>query len=34
VEVPAKVFYDLLKPEYKNAFAIDTEANKPAQGVR
>lgn len=34
VEVPAKVFYDLLKPEYKDAFAIDTEANKPAQGVR
>lgn len=34
VEVPAKVFYDLLKPEYKGAFAIDTEANRPAQGVR
>ncbi|MBS0570396.1 MAG: DUF3298 domain-containing protein [Proteobacteria bacterium] len=34
VEVPAKVFYDLLKPGYKAAFAIDTEANKPAQGVR
>jgi hypothetical protein len=34
VEVPAMVFYDLLKPEYKDAFAIDTEANKPAQGVR
>jgi hypothetical protein len=34
VEVPAKVFFDLLKPEYKDAFAIDTEANKPAQGVR
>jgi hypothetical protein len=34
VEVPAMVFFDLLKPEYKDAFAIDTEANKPAQGVR
>lgn len=24
VEVPAQVFYDLLKPEYRDAFAIDT----------
>lgn len=34
VEVPAKVFYDLLKPEYKDAFAIDTEARKLGEGVR
>ena len=34
VEVPAKVFYDLLKPEYKDAFAIDTEARKLDAGVR
>ncbi|MBS0557752.1 MAG: DUF3298 domain-containing protein [Proteobacteria bacterium] len=34
VEVPAKVFYDQLKPEYKDAFAIDTEAAKLAPGVR
>ncbi|HSM99400.1 MAG TPA: DUF3298 domain-containing protein [Rudaea sp.] len=34
VEVPAKVFYDLLKPEYKDAFAIDTEAAKLGAGVR
>ncbi len=34
VEVPAKVFYDLLKPEYKDAFAIDTEARKLGTGVR
>jgi len=34
VEVPAKVFYDLLKPEYKDAFAIDTEALKSGAGVR
>jgi hypothetical protein len=34
VEVPAKVFYDLLKPEYKDAFAIDTEARKLGAGVR
>ena len=29
IEVPAKVFYDLLKPEYRDAFIIDAEA--PAQ---
>ena len=34
VEVPAKVFYDLLKPGYKDAFAIDTEARKASAGVR
>ena len=34
VEVPAKVFYDLLRPEYKDAFAIDTEARQPGAGVR
>lgn len=34
VEVPAKVFYDLLKPEYKDAFAIDTEARRLGTGVR
>lgn len=34
VEVPAKVFYDLLKPEYQDAFAIDTEARKLGAGVR
>ncbi|MDE1885440.1 MAG: DUF3298 domain-containing protein [Xanthomonadaceae bacterium] len=34
VEVPAKVFYDLLKPEYKDAFAIDTEARNASAGVR
>ena len=34
VEVPAKVFYDLLKPEYKDAFAIDTEARKLGASVR
>ncbi len=34
VEVPAKVFYDLLKPEYKNAFAIDTQARQLGAGVR
>ncbi|HST27062.1 MAG TPA: DUF4163 domain-containing protein [Rudaea sp.] len=34
VEVPAMVFYDLLKPEYKDAFAIDTEARKLGAGVR
>ncbi|MDR3388013.1 MAG: hypothetical protein P4L92_13275 [Rudaea sp.] len=32
VEVPAKVFYHLLKPEYRDAFAIDTAELKP--GVR
>ncbi|HZP66294.1 MAG TPA: hypothetical protein VFB32_08285 [Rudaea sp.] len=32
VEVPSKVFYSLLKPEYQGAFQIDTEALKP--GVR
>jgi hypothetical protein len=34
VEVPAKVFYDLLKPEYRDAFQIDTEAEKLAPGSR
>lgn len=34
VEVPAKVFYDLLKPEYKDAFAIDTQARQLGAGVR
>jgi hypothetical protein len=34
VEVPAKVFYDLLRPQYKDAFAIDTEARKLGTGVR
>ena len=34
VEVPAKVFYRLLKPEYRDAFQIDTEAGKIAPGVR
>jgi hypothetical protein len=34
VEVPAKVFYKLLKPEYSDAFQIDTEAEKLAPGVR
>jgi hypothetical protein len=29
VEVPAKVFYKLLKTEYRDAFQIDTEADKP-----
>jgi hypothetical protein len=28
VEVPAKVFYDLLKPEYRDAFSVDTEELK------
>lgn len=32
VEVPAKVFYDLLKPEYRDAFSVDTEELK--HGVR
>ena len=32
IEVPAKVFYNLLKPEYRDAFIIDTEA--PAQRTR
>jgi len=32
VEVPAKIFYDLLKPEYRDAFSVDTEELKP--GVR
>jgi hypothetical protein len=32
VEVPAKVFYNLLKPAYRDAFAIDTAELKP--GVR
>jgi len=34
VEVPAKVFYQLLKPEYRDAFQIDTEANTIAPRVR
>jgi hypothetical protein len=34
VEVPAKVFYALLKPAYRDAFAIDTEADRLAPGVR
>lgn len=34
IEVPAKVFYKLLKPEYSDAFQIDTEAEKLAPGVR
>lgn len=34
VEVPANVFYDLLKPEYKDAFTIDTQAQKPGAGER
>lgn len=32
VEVPAKVFYDLLKPEYKDAFSVDVK--ELANGVR
>jgi hypothetical protein len=32
VEVPAKVFYNLLEPDYRDAFAIDTAELKP--GVR
>jgi hypothetical protein len=34
VEVPAKVFYPYLKPEYRDSFAIDTEAEDLAPGVR
>jgi len=34
IEVPAKVFYKLLKPEYSDGFQIDTEAEKLAPGVR
>jgi len=34
VEVPAKVFYGLLRPEYRDAFQIDTEAARIAPGVR
>jgi hypothetical protein len=34
VEVPAQVFYALLKPEYRDAFQIDTEADQLAPGVR
>jgi hypothetical protein len=34
IEVPAKVFYKLLKPEYTDAFQIDTDAEKLAPGVR
>jgi len=32
VEVPAKVFYDLLKPEYRDAFSVDLKEIAP--GVR
>jgi hypothetical protein len=32
VEVPAKVFYDLLKPEYRDAFSVDLKEVAP--GVR
>jgi len=32
VEVPAKVFYELLKPEYRDAFSVDTQEIAP--GVR
>jgi len=32
VEVPAKVFYDLLKPEYRDAFSVDVQ--ELANGVR
>jgi hypothetical protein len=28
VEVPAKIFYDLLKPEYRDAFSVDTDELK------
>jgi hypothetical protein len=28
VEVPAKIFYELLKPEYRDAFSVDTEELK------
>jgi hypothetical protein len=34
IEVPAQVFYALLKPEYRDAFQIDTEADQLAPGVR
>jgi len=34
VEVPAKVFYPLLKPEYRDAFQIDTQAGSIAPGAR
>ncbi|MEO8959078.1 MAG: DUF4163 domain-containing protein [Rudaea sp.] len=34
IEVPAKVFYSLLKPEYRDAFAIDTEAEKLSPTAR
>ena len=34
VEVPAKVFYKLLKPQYRDAFAIDTEADKLGAAAR
>ncbi|MGH8041995.1 MAG: DUF3298 domain-containing protein [Rudaea sp.] len=34
VEVPAKVFYAQLKPEYRDAFAIDTQADKLSGRVR
>lgn len=34
VEVPARVFYDLLKPEYHDAFAIDANAQTLRPGAR
>lgn len=34
IEVPAKVFYTLLKPQYHDAFAIDTEAEKLSPTTR
>jgi len=34
IEVPAKVFFHLLKPDYRDAFQVDTEAEKLAPGVR
>lgn len=33
VEVPAKVFYALLRPEYREAFQIDTEAERLTPGA-
>jgi hypothetical protein len=33
VEVPAKVFYPLLKPEYRDAFQIDAQAGNSAPGA-
>ncbi|MGA9335182.1 MAG: DUF3298 domain-containing protein [Rudaea sp.] len=34
VEVPAKIFYALLKPKYRDAFAIDSEAQIPGSIAR